>query len=683
MIDALMHALVLSKNEAADDVLLEALSLGDEREKHIALNGLLRRGTVRGLGGVIERHKSLPESVQNEVLEKIGAFHHALRECGRSDRQLVRLAAMKLIALGRQGKLAYVLCENLHESDDVVSKAATEALVALARWVSTETRKLQKGTDGEEDRHEDAGEERHEGTKARRHEGKPEASGTATRRSSAGASAINSPASDPPCLSSYPTLIAERPEIEAAVARALDVHRGKHGQDLLRAGLLLADWPGSKTLGIVTLSKHGGQSSMVRRLQQTPASEHVEAFLLAASHCQLRSHFGVIFSHIEEAPVLDALLRKTYWLKDHHLQLCMHQVSRGAWFEGGELRRDLERRPPEDAARIAEWIAVSGLGEAMQDDRIEELLRHSKDNIEARLRILRVALRKKREAPVKLIIALLGDRDERIVRMAAREIVRRKPRDFESILLQLMTAAPDSVRRVIGRAIGQAGFEQFWNRFDKLEKPTRKQAGRAMLKLLPDATSRLQRRLLHGPLEQRIKAMQMAQELDLGESLRDTLLLLCSDPNSRLRSKAVMAVGRMTGAPPEVLVDRMLNDSDARVRANAIEVLENKAQGKLLEVLVQRARATNNRERANAIKAMHSMKLGGVTENLVGMLRDERPQHRVSAMWALNKVGMWKLLGEVGRLAKSDTDQRVRRYAIAVLRQVAELARTQTMKVAG
>ena len=41
----------------------------------------------------------------------------------------------------------------------------------------------------------------------------------------------------------------------------------------------------------------------------------------------------------------------------------------------------------------------------------------------------------------------LADPDERLVRMAAREIVRRKPADFENMLLQLMTAAPASVRR--------------------------------------------------------------------------------------------------------------------------------------------------------------------------------------------------------------------------------------------
>ncbi len=423
MLDALIHALVLSKNEAADDVLLEALWVGNDREQQIALAALLRRATVRGLGGVIERFQTLPEPLQSEVLRKIRTFHHALRECGRSDRPEMRLAAMKLIALGRQGKLAYVLCENLHEADETISKAAIEALTALARWVATETRKLQR-EGGEEEGTKGL---RDEGTKGQRDGGTEGQGDRGTEgreelktRTDNGISSPFVPLSLRPLVplssvpvSSYPDLMVQRPEIEAAVARAMDVHRGRHGQDLLRAGLLLADWPGSKTLEILSTNKHGAQSSMVRRLQQSPASEHVEAFLLAASHSQLRSHFGVIFAHIDEAPVLDALLRKTHWLKDHQLQLCMHQVTRGTWYTPSELRRDLERRPPEDAARIGEWLAASGLSEGLADERIEDLLRHCRESVEGRLRLLRVAMRKKRDGSVRVFMGMLSDPDER------------------------------------------------------------------------------------------------------------------------------------------------------------------------------------------------------------------------------------------------------------------------------
>jgi len=183
---------------------------------------------------------------------------------------------------------------------------------------------------------------------------------------------------------------------------------------------------------------------MVRRLQQPPASESVESFLLGASHGQLRSHFNITFSRINEAPVLDALLRKTHWLKDHQLETCMRHVTRGVWLGEQELMYDIERRSPSDAARIAEWIACTGVHDVVQDERIERLRNHAMTDFAARLNVLRVGIKRKRGASVKLIQSYLTDPDERLMRMAAREIIRRKPADYENMLLQMMTSAPES-----------------------------------------------------------------------------------------------------------------------------------------------------------------------------------------------------------------------------------------------
>ena len=65
------------------------------------------------------------------------------------------------------------------------------------------------------------------------------------------------------------------------------------------------------------------------------------------------------------------------------------------------------------------------------------------------------------------------------------------------------------------------------------------------------------------------------------------------------------------------------------------------------------------------------MKVKSAAGSLQLMLRDERPEHRISAMWALKQIGWWQLLAEVGRLAKEDTNLRVRRYALGVLKGVA------------
>jgi HEAT repeat protein len=643
MFDLLIQALAASPNEAADDVLLEAMHLGSDREKAVAMGGLLSRHTDRGLGGIIADYDALPDSLKEVVLAEIGLFHHAIREQARGANPAARLAALRLVSLGRQGKLAYILSEHLHDPDEAVSKAACDALVGLSRWVASQVRTLQTCTDAQ---------------------------------FNADGEALIPP--DPGQLTpDYLKLIDQRGEVEAAVARAIDIHRGRHGSDLLRAAMLLADNPQSKTIQILQATKHGGQMPMVRRLQQAPASEHVPAFLLGASLGQLRTHFGNVFAHIDEAPVLDALLRKTHWLKDHQLELCLRQVTRGCWWEDASLIKDAQRRSAAESAKTGDWIAASGVHDVVQDERLRKLLDLSQDDFGARLRILRAVMARKRGASVHLISVFLDDADERLARMAAREIVRRKPADYENILLQRVSSTGESVRKIITRAIGQVGFEHYWNRFDRLPRQTRKQAGRAMFKILPDGPVRLSRKMAGGPIEERIKAMQICYELELGEALRPHLLRLCVDTNPRLRSKAVSVLGSVQTVPPDALIDRLLHDTDARVRANTIEVLETKQRDKFLPLLTQRARATNPRERANAIKALHGMRVGLASSQLHGMLQDDRSEHRISALWALRQIGWWKLLNEVGRIAKEDKNVRVRRYALAILRNVAQLAAEQ------
>ncbi len=636
MLDRIIDALVCSENEAADDLLVEALRRGNLPEKTAVLDALIRREGVRGLGGVVDEFPSLPDALKLQVLKNIRYFHATLRELGKSDDHKRRLAAMKLIAQGRAGKLSYVLSENMHHNDESLSKSAVEAIVALSRWVAGESRNLSKLPDDER-------------------------------------------------KTVYRELLDNRGEIEQTVARAMDVHRGRHGQELLRAALLLCDWPGSKTLAILHTTKHAGQSPMVRRLQQAPASEHVEAFLLGATHGGLRTHFGQAFSHIDEAPVLDALLRKTHWLKDHQLQLCLHQVSKGAWCEEASLKHDIDRRDAADSARVGEWIGASGLHDVQQDERLAVIYDRVKEDFPAKLRLLRVALRRERGGSVQLLKKMVGDSDERIVRLAAREIARRRPMDYENVLLRLMTGAADSVRRVVSRSIGQAGFENFWERFDQLPKNTRKNAGKAMMKLLPDAPHQLGKRLSTGTLQQRLKAMQIAQELELAGELHGQFVRLCADPNPRIRSKAVHVLGTLPSMPGDVLLERVLNDQDARVRANAIEVLEAGKRTDYIPMLTAKARShdAHNRERANAIKALARMHVGNASTQLLEMLQDPRPEHKISAMWALRQVGVWALLGEVGKIAKADGDAKTRRYAVTLLRGIAELVAQNRQRKAG
>lgn len=648
----LLSLLVTADNQAADDLLLEAMRIGNEHERAIALEALTKRANSHGLFGVLELFEQFSPKTQKLIIDKASTFYFVLSDAGRSESHAARLAAMKVIAAARLGKLSYVLSENLRDPDDTLSKAACDSLLDLSRWVNTESRLMHRFDHSPHD----------DGLTLM---GESKSPGDST--------IVAAPTVGTDLSTAYTQVMRERPEIESAVARALDWGKSKHIPDLLRAALLLCDHPQSRTLAILKTARHGGQASMVRKLQQPPSADHVEAFLLGASHGHLRTNFAAAFAQITGRDVLDALLRRTHWLRDHQLSTCMGHVERGVWWGEHDLPRDLEHRSVADAMRVADWIVTSGLHDTLQDQRLSQLIDHCHADAAARLHILRAASQRPKQTSVDLLKKMLDDTDERLVRIAAREIIRRRPPDFENMLLQRMTRSTPSVRRVISRAIGQIGFDGFWNRFERMDRLTRKQAGRAMLKLLTDAPTRISRYLTSGTTEQRVRGLQIVQELDLAQQFREQLVSLCSHPNARVRSKSV---GLLVEVPAEAtgeILERALSDTDGRVRANAIEVLEAKRSEEYVPMLTERARSTHNRERANAIKALHRMKVGNAAEQLTIMLKDPRVEHRISALWTLRHVGLWVLIGEVGRLAKADESLKVRRYAAAILKNVIDL----------
>lgn len=628
MLERVLAGLVASRNEAADDVLLETIRLGDSVERARALKGILDRKTETGIFGLIEMYDELSPDLRMTIAQRAMDLYAVLPEAGRSNNVELRKAAVRMVSVTRLGKLSYVLSENLHHADDEVSAAAAEALVSLAHHVAAETRKLQSGQREGNDR-----------------------------------------------KTAYRELLDMRVDVENAIYRALDVHRGSRGQELLRAALLLADSPLSRTVSILSTSRHGGVSPMVKRLQEVPDAENVDAYLVGATHGQLRGQFAMSFLRIEEPAALEALLRRTYVLKDHRLGLCMNQVSRGAWWSESGLDKELERRSPAEAGKIGDWLAASGTHDLLQDEKLVRVFEQAKGDVAGRLRLFRVAMARPRGASTTLLRRFLDDPDESLQRMAAREFVRRKPVDASTVLLGLMKTAPASVRRVAARAISENAFEHYYERFEKLDQATRRRAGQAVFKLLPDAGLRLARKMRLPDPEKCVKALAVAEELGVADEVREAVLRLVNHDSAKVRSKAVVVAGGLKGEAPAGLLEAAISDPDARVRSNAIEVAEATGRVDLAPQVAARVASSVPRERANAIKALYSMRVDAAVPQLHRMLKDQRPEHRISAMWATRQAGIYNLVREIVTIAREERDPRVRRYAVASVKMVAKQVR--------
>lgn len=189
----------------------------------------------------------------------------------------------------------------------------------------------------------------------------------------------------------------------------------------------------------------------------------------------------------------------------------------------------------------------------------------------------------------------------------------------------------------------------------------------------PQEQAQLERMLSAGSPDEMVRALCVVSDLGLAGRHAARVRACCDHVNPNVRSKAVLMLGDDGEAGKRL--EAALVDADDRVRANAIEVLEQTGRRELAALLEAVSRLGRNRERANAIKAMSSLRLCDPERPLFEMLRDRRDAHRLSALWAVERTGQWRLLEEVARIARSDSNVRVRRCAGASVQRIAQRMR--------
>jgi hypothetical protein len=130
---------------------------------------------------------------------------------------------------------------------------------------------------------------------------------------------------------------------------------------------------GQRAFQILATPKHGGQFADGPPAQQPPAARTSTRSCSGQPTGTCGRTSGPPFANVAEAPVLDALLRRTHWLADRTWQLCVQQVGRGTWWADADLQAGPEPPAAGEAAKIGDWVAASGAHEAVQDERLEKL----------------------------------------------------------------------------------------------------------------------------------------------------------------------------------------------------------------------------------------------------------------------------------------------------------------------
>lgn len=120
------------RNLAADDALAAALPQMEPALQVEALEVLVARGHLSGLGQVIGNFSSSPEAVQSLILERVGDLYGGVRAAISAGSLEHRLAAIEVIERSGEYKLAYLLGAVLRSACGRTRREAGETLARMA-----------------------------------------------------------------------------------------------------------------------------------------------------------------------------------------------------------------------------------------------------------------------------------------------------------------------------------------------------------------------------------------------------------------------------------------------------------------------------------------------------------------------------------------------------------------------
>ena len=160
--------------------------------------------------------------------------------------------------------------------------------------------------------------------------------------------------------------------------------------------------------------------------------------------------------------------------------------------------------------------------------------------------------------------------------------------------------------------------------------------------------------------------MAIAPMARLHGALRSAL----AHDDAKVRSKAAVAVGRCVADVP--LLQRLLTDPDARVRANTLEALWHLRTSEIETIFVRALHDTHHRAVANAVYGLYLINPEKYFAKVCSLIEHPHAAYRSAGAWLLGRIGEPEHLSLLRPLlTEKNPDVRGAAFrALAILRSV-------------
>ncbi|MGI9429131.1 MAG: hypothetical protein ACR2NM_10765 [Bythopirellula sp.] len=509
------ETLAASRNEAANPVLLAALESNDSAVSDGALKTIIARRNKAGHLAILKRWHTLAAPQRDFLQEGRGRMSGALRDAVLSDNDQLFANACEIVEQFKEYDLVATLVTLAENQKSQHAEAATDLVLKLVQQLS----EMLLGPRDYDDRR------------------------------------------NPESLSRF---------VSEALERSVERFRTHKRSELIEAFVILAGPTSSVLCQILDEPHHPCYLTVIDTLTHSRSAGVIDFLLrtLQAEHASL--NLLNVISKRDDAEFIGGMLDSlgdpipTKTVKN------LGRIRSFAWLsteENGYLHFEEEYQ-----ASCIKLVATSGVKTDELLDMLENILKQGTST--ARWAACEALASIPGDRGNHLVLDAIEDSDPQVQAAATRQIRDRHVPGAMGILLRKIDSPYEEVREATCEALSEFSFENFLVGFEGLTEDARLSTGALVKKVDPETVSGLLSEMDEDSRKRRLRAIEMADVMELVPQVSEGLLYLLVDDDHLVRASAADALQFCPTAEVQEALRRAANDQSGAVQNAAKSTLE-------------------------------------------------------------------------------------------------------------
>lgn len=288
------------------------------------------------------------------------------------------------------------------------------------------------------------------------------------------------------------------------------------------------------------------------------------------------------------------------------------------------------------------------------------------DDSRIRIRVLKILGESETLGLRHEVFEFLTDTDEQVLLATLRYLQKKGDLSILEKISHLTRSKKKKVRQGVVTTMFKIVKEMLLTNFDTFTTQKRHKILKWLQKMKPNFFKEIVY-LSESPDEiDRIRYLKMLEACDLGEAMAE-YRRMAKDQNPKIRATSINGFGRIKDSDTRFrLAKPFFNDADARVRANAFDLLpdEKPENEEMIELARNACENGNRRECGNALAKMLNWGYKEYEDKLKELLESEDEFTKASALWVLGVAAGTEHLIDHLREAANDKRSSVREMAV-------------------